>query len=130
MMGWTLVANLTAAKALLLRNPDVGLGAGVSCWMAVCTNASMAAQVSALMESLWSSAKQALTPQPAAVSATALSRPGETRPEVGGRAAGPAVNGWKSASRHSVQHAQRVCYTLTETWCGNGGMCPEIMTFR
>ena len=75
-MGSTSVANLTAAKTLLLRNPDVGLGAGASCCIAVCTNASMAAQVSASIESLWSSAKQALTPHPVALSAAALSAPG------------------------------------------------------
>ena len=94
MMGWTSVANLTAANALLLRNPDVGVGAGISCWIAVCTNASIAAQVSASMESLSSSAKQVLTPHPAAVSAAALSRPGGAGPADGGRDVGPAVFEW------------------------------------
>ncbi len=91
MMGWASVANLIAAKTLLLKKPDVGVGAGISCCMAVCTNASMAAHVPASIESLSSSAKQALTPHPAAASAAALSRPGGAGPGDAGRDAGPAV---------------------------------------
>ncbi len=76
-MDWTSVAKLTAANALLLRNADVGVGAGVSCRIAVCTNARIALQLPAVMESLRSRAKQALTPHPApAVCAAALSKPG------------------------------------------------------
>ena len=65
-----------AANALLLRNANVGDGAGVSCRIAVCTNARIAVQLPAVTEPLRSSAKQALTPHPCAVCAAALSKPG------------------------------------------------------
>ena len=76
-MGWTSVAKLTAAKALLLRNAAVGVDMGVSCWIAVCTKARIALQLPDVTDSLRSRAKQTLTPHPApAACAAALSNPG------------------------------------------------------
>ena len=114
-MGWVSVAKLTAAKALLLRNADVAVGAGVSCPIAVCTNARIAAQSPAVMLSLRSSAKQALTPHPpAAVCAAALFKPGGMAALLGlllvagfgalGLGAGLAARAAADESSEPVQH--------------------------